>query len=158
MRAKGIFFDVTPTFYDGLWSKIHETSVLSPELRAELAARDARNRDRAEARVRRILASGVKFAAGSDMCWHDPGKTRGGASATMFSALLHSGMPAADILRAVTTSAAEMLGRADRIGSIEHGKYADLVAVAGDPLTDVTELERVRFVMKGGKVYVKELP
>ena len=51
-----------------------------------------------------------------------------------------------------------MIGWADRVGSIEAGKYADLVAVAGDPLADVTELERVRFVMKGGKTYVRNLP
>ena len=44
------------------------------------------------------------------------------------------------------------MGWADRIGSIDKGKYADLVAVAGDPLADITELQRVKFVMKGGKV------
>jgi imidazolonepropionase-like amidohydrolase len=47
---------------------------------------------------------------------------------------------------------AEALGWKDRIGSVEQGKYADLVAVAGDPLADITEMQRVKFVMKGGKV------
>ena len=55
------------------------------------------------------------------------------------------------MIRAITTNAAEMLGWQDRIGSIEPGKFADLIAVSGDPVADVTELERVRFVMKGGQ-------
>jgi len=50
-----------------------------------------------------------------------------------------------------------MLGWADRIGTIESGKFADLVAVSGDPLADISELERVRFVMKGGQVVRNEL-
>jgi imidazolonepropionase-like amidohydrolase len=50
-----------------------------------------------------------------------------------------------------------MLGWQDRIGAVEPGKLADIVAVAGDPLTDVDELERVRFVMKGGRVVKNEL-
>ena len=56
-----------------------------------------------------------------------------------------------------TTINAEVLGWQDRIGSIDKGKYADLVAVSGDPLADITELQRVRFVMKGGKVVKNEL-
>ena len=79
------------------------------------------------------------------------------ATATMFPALRKSGMPPLDILRAVTTSAAEMLGWQDRVGAVEPGKYADLVAVAGDPIADVTELERVRFVMKDGQVVRNDL-
>jgi imidazolonepropionase-like amidohydrolase len=113
---------------------------------------DDAGRKRAAARVQRVLKSGVKFAAGSDMCWFYPGKTRGEATATMFPALQKSGMPTLDIIRAVTTNAAEMLGWQDRVGSIEPGKFADLVAVAGDPIADITEMERVRFVMKDGQV------
>ncbi len=157
MRAKGIFLDLTPTFYDGLWSKIHETIAVSPALRAANAAFDARGRERAAARVQRVLRSGVKFAAGSDMCWFYPGKTRGQATATMFPALRKAGMPPLDILRAVTTSAAEMLGWQDRVGAVEPGKFADLVAVAGDPIADAGELERVRFVMKDGQVVRNDL-
>jgi imidazolonepropionase-like amidohydrolase len=157
MRDKGIFFDLTPTWADGLWSKIHETSAVSPAFRAELLARDERNRQRYASLVQRILKSGVKFAAGSDMCWFYPGKTRGQAAATMFSALHRAGMPPLDVLRAVTTNAAEMLGWQDRVGAIEPGKFADLVAVAGAPIADISELERVRFVMKGGQVIKNEL-
>jgi imidazolonepropionase-like amidohydrolase len=157
MRDKGIFFDLTPTFADGLWLKIHETSVMSPALRAAVMKSVDRGRQRSAALVQRVLKSGVKYAVGSDMCWFYPGKTRGQASAMMFSALRKAGMPPLDIIRAVTTSAAEMLGWQDRIGAIEPGKLADLVAVAGDPLADITELERVRFVMKDGQVVKNDL-
>ena len=57
-----------------------------------------------------------------------------------------------DVIRAITTNAAAMLGWQDRVGAIEPGKFADIVAVSGDPVTDITELERVRFVMKNGAV------
>ena len=153
MRDKGIFFDITPTFWSGFFTKIAEPSiVLSPARKSELAASDDRRRQKVASFTQRILKSGVKFAAGSDMCWFYPGKTRGQASATMFAHLHDAGMPPLDILRAVTTNAAEMLGWQDRVGAIEPGKFADLVGVAGDPIADITELERVQFVMKGGQV------
>jgi imidazolonepropionase-like amidohydrolase len=153
MRAKGIFFDLTPTVFEGtFWSSVHATTVVSAAFNAELLARDARGRERGAALVQRVLKSGVKFAAGSDMCWYLPGKTRGEASATMFAALHAAGMPPLDILRAVTTNAAEMLGWQDRVGAVEAGRFADLVAVAGDPVVDSSELERVKFVMKGGQI------
>lgn len=157
MREKGIFFDITPTFFDGLWEKIYPLPGLSAEFRGRLASRDARGRSAGAALVQKVVRSGVKFSAGSDMVWHFPGKTRGEASATMFSALQHSGMPPLDIIRAVTVNAAEMLGWQDRIGSIEPGKFADIVAVPGEPLTDATELEHVKFVMKGGAIVKNEL-
>jgi imidazolonepropionase-like amidohydrolase len=91
------------------------------------------------------------------MCWFYPGKTRGQATVMMFPTLHNSGMPPLDIIRAVTTNAAEMLGWQDRVGAIESGEFADLIAVAGDPIADITELERVRFVMKGGQVVRNDL-
>jgi len=99
-----------------------------------------------------VLKSGVKFAAGSDMGWFYPGKTRGQASVSRFPTLHQAGMPSLDVVRAITANAAEMLGWQDRIGAVEAGKFADLVAVAGDPIADITELECVRFVMKDGRV------
>jgi imidazolonepropionase-like amidohydrolase len=66
-------------------------------------------------------------------------------------------MPSLDVIRAITTNAAEMLGWQDRVGAIEPEKFADLVAVAGDPIADITELERVRFVMKDGQVVRNDL-
>ena len=75
----------------------------------------------------------------------------------MFANLHDAGMPSLDIIRAVTTSAAELLGWQDRVGAVEPGKFADLIAVAGDPIADIIELERVRFVMKDGKVIKNDL-
>jgi imidazolonepropionase-like amidohydrolase len=66
-------------------------------------------------------------------------------------------MPSLDVVRAITTNAAEMLGWQDRVGAIERGRFADIVAVSGDPIADIRELERVRFVMKGGQVVRNEL-
>jgi imidazolonepropionase-like amidohydrolase len=51
----------------------------------------------------------------------------------------------------------EMMGWQDQIGSLEKGKYADIVAVSGDPLQDITEMQRVKFVMKGGKIIKNEI-
>ena len=153
MRDKGIFFDFTPTAYGGFFTKITEPSiVMSPAFRASGDSADAKGDKRYKELVQRVLKSGVKFAGGSDMCWFYPGKTRGQASAATFVNLRDAGMPPLDVIRSITTSAAEMLGWQDRIGAIEPGKFADLVAVAGDPIADITELERVQFVMKGGQV------
>jgi imidazolonepropionase-like amidohydrolase len=70
----------------------------------------------------------------------------------MFGALKELGMSPIDVIRAATVNAAELLGWQDRVGTLEPGKFADIIAVSGDPLADVTELERVQFVMKGGEV------
>jgi imidazolonepropionase-like amidohydrolase/dienelactone hydrolase len=157
MRDKGIFFDITKTFYGGRFKNIEAGIVTSPDLQSG-SAKDADERRRKGASlIQRILKSGVKFAAGSDMCWFYPGKTRGQATATMFPALHDAGMPPLEILRAVTTNAAELLGWQDRVGAVEVGKFADLVAVAGDPIADIGELERVRFVMKDGQVIRTDL-
>ena len=158
MRDKRIFIDITPTFWGGLFTKISEPIiVMSPAMKAELAASDDRRRQKVASFTQRVLKSGVKFAAGSDMCWFYPGKTRGQASATIFANLHDAGMPPLETIRAVTTNAAEMLGWQDRVGAVEPGKFADLVAVAGDPVADITELERVRFVMKDGQVVRNDL-
>jgi imidazolonepropionase-like amidohydrolase len=74
----------------------------------------------------------------------------------MFPHLHDAGMPSLDIIRSVTINAAEMLGWNDRVGAVEPGKFADLVAVAGDPIADVSELERIRFVMKEGQVIKRD--
>lgn len=67
------------------------------------------------------------------------------------------GMTPLEAIRTATTTPAEMLGWSDRIGTIEPGKLADIVAVAGDPLANITELENVKFVMKEGVVYKNEM-
>ena len=75
-----------------------------------------------------------------------------GTQALDFEALVkHAGMSPARAIQAGTVNNAEVMGWSDRLGSIEKGKYADIIAVNGDPLSDITELQRVKFVMKGGK-------
>jgi imidazolonepropionase-like amidohydrolase len=134
-------------------TKIMEGSiVMSADSKSAQAAADRRSRQRYAGLVHRVRSSGVKFAAGSDMCWFYPGHTRGQATGAALFSLHETDMPSIELLRALTTNAAEMLGWQDRVGAVEAGKFADLVAVTGDPVADVTELERIRFVMKDGRV------
>lgn len=153
MQEKGIFLDITELLFGGRFrAMIEKRQVLSPQLQQELKAYEQMEAKQTPARIARILKSGVKFTTGSDMWFDYPGKTRGQATAIMFGALKELGMPPADVIRAATVNAAELLGWQDRIGTLEPGKFADIIAVSGDPLADVTELERVQFVMKGGEV------
>ena len=62
-------------------------------------------------------------------------------------------MPPMEAILASTRGSSDLIGAADRIGSIQPGRFADVVAVAGDPLKDISELRRITFVMKGGAVY-----
>jgi imidazolonepropionase-like amidohydrolase len=158
MHDKSIFFDITETLYGDRYRKLLETAVvLSPEDEESLAASEKQSAQTDPARVQRIIKAGVKYAMGSDMWWEYPGKTRGQASALMFGALHDLGMSSADIIRAATVNAAELIGWQDRVGAIEVGKFADLIATSGDPLQDITELERVRFVMKDGQIVKNEM-
>jgi imidazolonepropionase-like amidohydrolase len=102
------------------------------------------------------VKKGVKIVMGTDaggFPWTDPNLNE----AKEFHYYVDYGMTPMQAIRSGTSLGAEMLGWSDRLGSIEPGKFADLVAVAGDPLADITELERVRFVMKEGVVYKNEL-
>ncbi len=108
-------------------------------------------------RVARAIKAGVRIAAGSDMYYRMPGKTRGQASLTMLHAYSESGMSNLEIIRAATLNAAELLGWQTRIGAIEAGKFADLIATEGDPLKDIRALDNVKFVMKGGAVIKNDL-
>ncbi|HEU4414650.1 MAG TPA: amidohydrolase family protein [Candidatus Angelobacter sp.] len=153
MREKGIFLDITEIFFGGrLRTMIEKRQVLPPQIQAGLKAYEQMDGQKTPLRIQRILKSGVKYTAGSDMWFDYPGKTRGQATAIMFGALKDLGIPTADIIRAATLNAADLLGWQEQVGTIEPGKFADLIAVAGDPLADITELERVQFVMKDGEV------
>jgi imidazolonepropionase-like amidohydrolase len=96
---------------------------------------------------------GVKIAMGSDGSrLQDQGH-----NAREIVELARQGLPPLEAIRAATVNAAELIGWKDRVGSVEKGKLADLIAVSGDPLEDLSELERVKFVMKGGVVVKNEL-
>jgi len=105
------------------------------------------NRDR----LKRAVAAGVRIAAGSDE--YQMGKrTRGESSTLIYEAYRDSGMTPWQIIQAATVNGAELLDWQGRIGSIEAGKFADLAATSGDPSQDVTQWEKVKFVMKGADV------
>jgi imidazolonepropionase-like amidohydrolase len=100
---------------------------------------------------RRALKAGVKIAFGTDaggFDWKiDPAKE--------FAIMVKYGMTPAQALRSATVTASELLGMQEKIGSLEAGKFADIVAVPADPMADIQQLEHVNFVMKGGAVYLK---
>ncbi|HYL62142.1 MAG TPA: amidohydrolase family protein [Candidatus Methylomirabilis sp.] len=105
-------------------------------------------------RLKRAIRAGVPIAAGSDMYLSIPHLNRGQASLLVYEAYAESGMSPIEILHAATRNAAELLGMQDRVGTLEPGKLADIIAVPGDPLKDVRALEHAQFVMKGGAVVV----
>ena len=81
------------------------------------------------------------------------GMSAHGENAQEFGIMVSAGMTPMDAILAATRNAADLIGDTANIGSIQAGRYADLVAVSGDPLHDITVLEHVGFVMKGGTVY-----
>jgi imidazolonepropionase-like amidohydrolase len=99
----------------------------------------------------RAYKAGVKIAFGTDAGVYAHGK-----NALEFQYMVEAGMPPMEAIKAATTSAADLLGLNDQVGSISKGKSADIVAVAGDPLTDITTLQHIAFVMKEGKIYTNQ--
>lgn len=98
--------------------------------------------------ARRAHEAGVKIAFGTDT-----GVSRHGDNAREFALLVKAGLTPMEAIRAATVAGADNIGKSDSIGTLEPGKYGDLIAVNGDPLADITELEDVDFVMKEGVVY-----
>ena len=95
--------------------------------------------------------AGVKIAFGTDA-----GVSKHGRNADEFELMVKHGMPASAAIQAATMNAATLLGVEKEVGSLEPGKAADVIAVAGDPITDITTLKSVRFVMKDGRVFKAE--
>jgi imidazolonepropionase-like amidohydrolase len=107
-----------------------------------------------ELSFKRLVAAGVTevFGSGAYTVGH-------GVQAFQFAYYVKWGMSPANALRMATSNAAASLNfdLGKQIGSVEKGKFADIVAVSGDPLVDITEMERVKFVMKGGVVFRNDL-
>lgn len=97
---------------------------------------------------RKAVNAGAKMSFGTDA-----GVCDYGTSGKQFAFMVKYGMTPMQAIQAATSSAADLLGRSQEVGSIKPGKFADLVAVAGDPLQDISTLEQIQFVMKDGKVY-----
>ena len=145
MAKKGIF--LVPTDYPAEFYNLLTPNVSDTE-RQSTAAFVARSRER----LLRAIKAGVRIAYGSDEYYNVPGKTRGEASLLTLEAYADDGLSGAEILRAATANAAELLGWSDRVGRLEKGLFADVIAVDGNPLTNPHVLQHVRFVMKGGKI------
>jgi imidazolonepropionase-like amidohydrolase len=142
MKQHGTYLVPTLTVYDVFYRAASEhPDMLPPGTAAKELAND-------QAPIRNFpnaLKAGVKIAYGTDIGEGD--------HAREFVLLTGAGMPAADALFAATRNAADLIGASDRIGSIQPGRFADIVAVAGDPLADPKQFEHVMFVMKDGVVY-----
>jgi len=101
---------------------------------------------------RKAHQAGVKIAFGTD-----GGVYPHGDNGKQFAYMVQYGMKPMEAVQAATIHAADLLGWGDRVGAIESGKFADLIAVEGDPLANVALLEKVQFVMKGGRVVRDEI-
>jgi imidazolonepropionase-like amidohydrolase len=99
----------------------------------------------------RAVRAGIKIAFGTDA-----GVYPHGWNARQFAHMVRWGLTPMQAIQAATVNAADLLGWSDRVGAIETGHFADIIAVTGDPLTDVTVLEHVAFVMKGGQIIKDE--
>jgi len=142
MAARGIFY--VPTIYVGEYVAQGRAAEGAPVWVKMIQIH--------EDTFRRAMKAGVKIAFGKDAGGFDwkvnPAKE--------FLSMVKFGMTPAQAIRSATATAAELLGMQDSLGTIEVGKLADIVAVPGDPLTDVTVMEKVDFVMKGGVVYLPQ--
>ncbi len=157
MRDKGIFLTATDWSAAELEDVIYHSAYFSPQQQAAINPRIEQISLQQKDRLERALKLGVKVAMGSDMWFDYPGKDRGHATLQIVETYRDEGVAPADIVRFLTVNAAEELGWQDRVGTLEPGRFADLIAVSGDPLKDVTELERVQFVMKAGEVVLDRL-
>ena len=149
MAAKKVFLVPTDASWE-MWVEVNGAN--SP-----YAAQTQSVFERAQKRLRRAIELGVPVAAGSDN-YYQFKWTRGVASVMrIVRSSRDAGVSPIEIIRSATIRAAELLGWQDRLGSIKEGKFADLIAVEGNPLQDITVLERVSFVVKGGVVIKNEL-
>jgi imidazolonepropionase-like amidohydrolase len=146
MKERGTY--LVPTLYTGDFLLEHIQVLHLPEF---LAAKAREVLPAAKKNESHALQSGVKVAFGTDA-----GVYPHGLNAQEFNSLVQAGLPALASIQAATINAADLLGWSDKVGSVEPGKWADVVAVDGDPLHDVRVLENVKFVMKGGQIYKNE--
>ncbi|HZW91539.1 MAG TPA: amidohydrolase family protein [Candidatus Eremiobacteraceae bacterium] len=146
MKKNGTY--LVPTLYLGDWflenaEKNHVPDFLLIKAKAVMPA--------ARQNIANAFASGVKVAFGTDAAVYPHG-----LNAHEFAVMVKLGLSPLQAIQAATVNAADLLGWSGKVGSLEPGAWADIVAGDGDPLKDVTTLERVKFVMKGGEVVKNE--
>jgi len=158
MKSKGIFLDATDLWTNGRLAEYYSLFFApTPEFERGIKAADEQATTHAKDRLNRAMKIGVKIVAGSDMWFLWPGKGRGATTLYELENLQKEGMPNLEIIRSSTINAAELMGWSDGIGEIAAGKFADMIAVDGDPLQDITTIEHSRFVMKGASVVKNNL-
>jgi imidazolonepropionase-like amidohydrolase len=140
MKEKGVFLVPTVGVVDASYAR------RAPQLTGEQRKRYDEFLQGTYDAVQLAKSLGVKIASGYDA----GGAERHGKNAEELISLTKRGLSPAEAVRAATTTAAELLDWTDRVGAIEPGKFADLIAVQGDPLADITVLRQVKFVMKSG--------
>ena len=142
MKKNGTY--LVPTLYLGDWFLENAEKIGTPP---DLIAKAREVIPAARKNVQRAFAAGVKVGFGTDAAVYPHG-----LNAHEFAVYVKLGMTPLAAIQTATVNDADLLGWSDKVGTLEPGKFADLIAVDGDPLADVTTLERVKFVMKGGEV------
>jgi imidazolonepropionase-like amidohydrolase len=143
MKSKGTY--LVPTLYLGDWMTENATKIGMPEM---YAGKMRTIIPIARANLRKAFDAGIKVAFGTDAAVYPHG-----LNAREFAVYVRMGMTPLQAIQTATVNAADLLGWSDRIGSLEPDKFADIIAVNGDPTKDVTLLQNPVFVMKGGVVY-----
>jgi imidazolonepropionase-like amidohydrolase len=147
-KKTGAYYVPTLSTVNGYVERIaKDPNAYPPEVRAKI---DWRISITGKALAKAVPA-GVRIAFGTDA-----GVSKHGRNADEFELMVKHGMTPSQAIQAATVNAADLLGLANEVGSIEPGKSADVIAVSGDPLADVTVLKRVQFVMRGGVVHVRQ--
>jgi imidazolonepropionase-like amidohydrolase len=144
MKQKGTYYVPTLMAAQGLRERMARAAAFPPPIleKARVAAAAL------DATVRKAIQKGVKIALGTDAAVYPHGR-----NAEEMAELVRLGMKPVDALKAATSVDADLLGVADRLGSLEAGKIADVIATPGDPTRDITVTQKVLFVMKDGTVY-----
>jgi imidazolonepropionase-like amidohydrolase len=142
MKQHGTY--LVPTLYLGDWFLENYAKL---GLTEDMVAKAKLVMPAARQNVAKAFREGVKVAFGTDAAVYPHG-----LNAREFAVMVKLGLTPLAAIQAATINAADLLGWSDRIGTLEPGKYADMIAVEGDPLKDVTTLERVKRVLKGGEV------
>ncbi len=146
MKKNGTY--LVPTLYLADWFLANAERLQVPP---ELIAKGKEVMPAARKNIAHAFSSGVKVAFGTDAAVYPHG-----LNAHEFAVMVKLGLSPLQSIQAGTINAADLLGWSDKIGAVEPGKWGDIIAVDGDPLQDVTTLERVKFVMKGGEVVKNE--